>query len=353
MAYNAAVVPRRFGQQPRVFWNALFYDNAYSLGGPTQDFRYGTMFLDGQRTYRLSGRIADARLLLCQVHTHLLGDPRCEAIGDYDFHEFELGPDGSFEIVISATEQSGNWIEISSDSTFNFLLVRAVMGDWNDALPTLSITQLGTAPPEQDRENVAIEALNSATEFFKYLINVYVIGLYDIYLARAGGQKNRWVTMPGAEVATSLVGSQFTTYVPGVYEIESDEALIIEWVPPESAYWSVELGDVWSRPLDFMLHQTDINFMRARIDSDGLFRAVVAVDDPGFSNWLDPQGNLEGVIVMRNYRSRSQTVAPSLVKVKASELGKHLPADTARVTAGERREALDYRRSATQRFFMR
>lgn len=353
MAYNAAVVPRRFGQPPRVYWNAMWYDTATALGTPIQDFRYGVMFLDGRQTYRLTGRIADARLLLTQVHTHLLGDPASEEIGSYDYHDFELGQDDSFEIVISATEHPGNWIRISPDSTYNFLLIRAIMGDWNDELPTMTLEALGPPPPALDPDRVAADSLDSATALFNYLVDVYMIGLYDIYMMRAGGNKNQWVTMPGAEVATSLIGSQSTTYVPGVYEIETDEALIIEWPVPESDYWSVELGDVWSGPLDFMHHQTDINMVRAMVDSDGMFRAVLALEDPGVANWLDPIGNLQGVIVMRNYRSRSQTVAPSLTKVKVSELAEHLPAGTARVTPAQRAQALAHRRAGTERFFRR
>jgi hypothetical protein len=158
--------------------------------------------------------------------------------------------------------------------------------------------------------------------------------------------------MPGADVAKSLVGSQSTTYVPGVYEMEADEAIIIEWTPPDSDYWSVQLGDVWSRPLDFVNHQTDINMVRAATDADGKFRAVMALDDPGYANWLDPCGNLQGTIVIRNYRSRSETIEPKLIKVKTTQLAEHLPASPT-VTPQERRTALEYRRSAIQRFFLR
>lgn len=351
MAYHAAVVPRRHRQSPRVYWNALFYDDATCLGTPIQDFRYGTLYLDGRRTYRLKGRIAEAKLLLMQVHSHLLGDPASEEIGNYDFQDFELGENGSFEITVSAEEHKGNWIRLSPDSSYNFLLVRAIMGDWSDELSTLTVEAIEPGTPVDDPDEEVAQGLAAAEAFFRYLVDVYIVGLYDIYIRRAGGQKNQWVTMPGAEVATSLVGSQSTTYVPGVYEIMPDEALIIEWQPPDSDYWSVELGDIWSRPSDFMNKQTDVNMTRARIDPDGVFRAVISPEDHGFANWLDPNGNLVGVVVMRNYRSRSETVAPSLTRVKAAELADHLPSDTARVSAEQRRKDLAYRRRATEMFF--
>ena len=79
----------------------------------------------------------------------------------------------------------------------------------------------------------------------------------------------------------------------------------------------------------------------------------MSVDDPGFANWLDPNGNLTGVIVMRNYRSRSETVAPFLTRVKVAELTNHMPSDAVRVSNSEREKDLAYRRSATTSFFNR
>jgi hypothetical protein len=352
MAYQVAVVPRRTLEHPRVYWCGGWYDNACALGQPIQDFRYGVLCLDGRRSYRLSGRIGDAKLLLSQVHSHIWGDPRQEEIGNYDYHDFQLGPDGSFEIVVSAERHPGNWIAIAAESNCNFVLVRAIMGDWNDELPSLSIQADGPPPTPEDPDTAACEAVVAATHFFTYLVEVYMVGLYDIYLDRAGGQKNDWAKMPGTEVTTALIGSRTTTYVPGVYQLAADEAIIIEWTPPDSDYWSAQVGDVWSRPLDFVNHQTDINMVRAAIDADGKFRAVVAVDDPGYANWLDPCGNLEGTIVMRNYRSRSETVEPTLVTVKTAQLAGHLPGSPT-VSPDERRKALEYRRSATQSFFLR
>lgn len=351
MAHQLAIVPRRTLYRPRVYWSGAWFDNACALGQPIQDFRYGTLCLDGRQSYRISGRIADAKLLLSQVHTHIFGDPRSEEIGNYDYHDFELNPDGSFEIIASADEHPGNWIRLSPDSNSNFFLIRAIMGDWADELPSLSVEVDGTSEPE-DPELAMREAIVANTYFFKYLVDVYIVGLHDIYIERAGGKTNQWAKMPGQEVATSLVGSRSTTYVPGIYEMDSDEAIIVEWTPPDSAYWSVQLGTVWSRPLDFVNRQVDINMERAAIDSDGKFRAVIALQDPGIANWLDPCGNLVGTVVVRNYRSRSETIEPTLTRVKANQLASSLSGSPT-ISPEERGKVLDYRRSTVQSFFRR
>jgi hypothetical protein len=150
--------------------------------------------------------------------------------------------------------------------------------------------------------------------------------------------------LPG--VVTSEVGNPVANYAMGIFEIEPDEALIIELSElPKSAYWSFQLGDAWSRSLDFRNYQTDVNMTHAAIDQDGAFRAVVAHRDPGVKNWLDTRNRREGTIVFRNYRSASAPV-PKVRKIKFSELAQALPPQTARVTPAERAATLRRRQDS-------
>lgn len=355
MAYNFAVQPvvnGVNGDHPEPGWHTTWHHNLYHLGQSVQDFQYGGLFLDGRKTYRLRGRIGDVKLLLLQVHSHLLGLPDSEEIGNYDFHEaFDIGADGTFDVVLSATKQPGDWIELSAESDRNFLLMRRILGDWNDDLGEMHIEVVEEPEglePMADGDPIA-SAIASAADFMKYLTRVFTVGLYDIYMDRAGGKKNAWAAMPGADVATSLIGSRSTTYCPAVFEIKADEAVIVEWDAPDSAYWSFQVGGVWSQPLDFIHHQTDVNMQRATIDADGKVRVVLSLEDPGVTNWLDPCGNLEGTLVTRNYRCVSETVPPEITVVKVSELKDKLPADTTRITPEERAKSLAYRRDSVMK----
>jgi hypothetical protein len=101
--------------------------------------------------------------------------------------------------------------------------------------------------------------------------------------------------------------------------------VLIEWDPPSSAYWSFQLGDVWSRPLDFAHHQTDVNMVRAAIDADGRVRVVIALEDPSVANWLDPCGHTEGTVVVRNCRSVGATLEPSIRRIKVAGITRGTP----------------------------
>ena len=355
MAYTFAVAPRR--EHPLVYTTSTWFSHLFTLGQNCPDFRYGALFLDGRRHYRLTGRLGDLRLLLIQVHNRLMGSPGSEEIGNYDFADFGLGPDGAFDVVVSADPGPGDRIRLDGDSPYNVLVVRRIGGDWADDYGELHVDELDTAdaradppvPNELDEDEMA-ERIDLAAGFLRFLVEEWSVGLFDLYTNLAGG-KNRFCYIAGKEVSTSIVGSPSTMYGLAAFEIEPDEALIVELDPPDSAYWSFQLGDPWSKTLEFGHHQTDVNMCRAVLDPDGRFRAVVCLDDPGLANWLDPVGRLEGTIVMRNYRCRVDRGAPTIRKVSRAALGDHVPADTATVTPLERSRALARRWSAVRASF--
>ncbi|MCA1844825.1 MAG: DUF1214 domain-containing protein [Actinobacteria bacterium] len=352
MAYTFALAPRTC--DPLVYAQSTWHSHLFTLGQNCGDFRYGALFLDGRRSYRLTGRMGDLRLLLLQVHNRLLGHPQSEEIGNYDFGDFDPGPDGTFDVVVGAEPPAGgrNWIGLDGASPYNFLVVRRIAGDWADDHGELHLEPLGAAPsPSGDfDQDLMADRIDLAGGYLRFLVEQWNIGLYDLYVRLAGG-RNRFAYIAGKELASDLVGSPSTTYGLAVFDIEEDEALIVEVDPPDAAYWSFQLGDPWSKSLDFAHHQTDVNMQRALLDADRKFRAVVSLDDPGVPNWLDPVGRLEGTIVMRNYRCRADHGAPTITKVPRAQVRAHLPGDTATITPEERRAALAGRRAAVRASF--
>src|SRR5690606_3501918 len=99
-----------------------------------------------------------------------------------------------------------------------------------------------------------------------------------------------------------------------------DEAIITEMeVPKGSAYWSLQVGDLWARSHEFVHRQSDVNMSRAIIDEDGIFRAVISLQDPGIPNWLDPGGYRAGIAAMRNYHAETLPV-PTCRVVRFADL---------------------------------
>src|SRR3546814_5905585 len=104
---------------------------------------------------------------------------------------------------------------------------------------------------------------------------------------------------------TGLVG-QF--YYEGAYQLAPDEALLVEAKVPETCgYWSLILTDDVYETTDWVNNHSSLNDAQARVDKDGLFRAVISAQDPGVPNWLDTAGNASGAVQGRWLRSEEHT----------------------------------------------
>jgi len=351
MAYNFIVAPRML--HPRIHTNTGWQTSMYTLGQNGQDFLYGVVFVDGSQRYRLKGRIGDIAVFLLQTLNGVFGEDGVAITGNYDWDDFEIDDDGHFEVILSAEKEDGNWIKLSPESGYQFMLIRRALPDWEGDRGELYLERISDLPDNHyDRDEFDEEAMAArierATAFIRYLINDFTINLYDMYKSNAGGVKNKLVLLPGT--VTSDVGSPSSNYAMAVFELAKDEALVIEMdTVPNGAYWSFQLGDVWSRSLDFSSRQSSLNNHEISVDGDGVFRVVVSHDDPGVNNWLDPCGRLEGTIVFRNYRATTAPV-PTTRLVKTTQLPAIL-AQAKIVSPTQREQMMERRRKAQLRWY--
>jgi hypothetical protein len=352
MAYAWVMAPSvRF---PRINSTSSWSTSIYTLGMNCPDFSYGTLLLDGRGTYRLRARYGGTRILLIQVLSRPFGQPGSVCTGNYEYGPWleEAGGDGEpFDIVLSATEQPGHWIPLDRDSKFNFLMLRRAMGDWFDDPGDLDV-QVIDAPPEDDEHSVAAvaERLHLTAGVVRFLAEGYSVGLPRRFLQCAGGRTNHWGAVAGVALASDG-GSPTCNYGFLTFALEPDEALITEYdVPEGSAYWSFQIGDMWSRSYEFVHRQSDVNMDRAVLDDDGVFRAVVSARDPGVPNWLDTQGYLVGTGAMRNYHAETLPV-PQCRVVKLDDLRRELPASTPATSPEQRAAEIERRRQGYRHLY--
>jgi len=352
MAYNFVISPRL--DHPRIYFQSGWQTNLYTLGQNGQDLLYGLIFVDGRQTYRLKGRMGDIKVFLLQVQNGIFGEAGVKVVGNYDWANFKIDKNGDFEVILSAAEHAGNWIRLDSAHNFQFLHIRRSISDWHADAGTLDIERISELPEsyydaDEFDEAAIAKRIHRAALFVRYLIQDFTINLYNMYLHNAGGKKNVLTLLPGT--VTSQVGSPSNNTAMAIFELQEDEALIVELDEvPNGAYWSFQLGDVWSRSLDFMNRQSSLNDRETIVDADGKIRCVVSLKDPGVANWLDPCGRAEGTVVFRNYRASSAPV-PGSRKVKFDELDSMLPKDTARVTPAHRTAAMQRRRLGQRKLY--
>jgi hypothetical protein len=140
--------------------------------------------------------------------------------------------------------------------------------------------------------------------------------------------------------------------VIGSFQLEQDEALVVEVTPPEGLYWSYSIGNPWWETIDYARHQSSLNGHQAVVDADGILRVVLAHEDPGIANWLDTAGHSAGPVILRCVRTESAPVPQTRV-VRFEDIAASLPPGTRRVDPEERRRTIAARRLAVSKRFSR
>ncbi len=345
-AFNLVMAPRQ--SHPTFFTGTVFEPNVYTLILPNADFLYRYAFVDGARTFRISGTRGGSHFLEAQTIRGFFGDPDLKLLKTYDFDRFQRGVDGSLEIIVGPQPVDGhpNWIETDPTSGNNTIIVREAFYDWSGETPsTLRIEAVdATAQPMQLDEPEIIRRLGAASRLMHFCHKTFSGGLTEQVLAAVGTNRFLLVDTSKDEHASNPSAG----YVPAVYDLQPDDAMIVEIERPDARYWNIHLGDVWWQVTDFADRHSSLNGHQTVFDSDGKARIVIAAEDPGVANWLDPVGNLKGVALVRWYFTKSYPT-PATRVVKARDLRAELPADTTWLTADERRATIAKRRDAVLR----
>ncbi len=325
---------------------APLWNPVYTLQ-PNPDDIYLQSPIRGDLTYRVSGSRGSCKILSFTTQKVLSGTvdqmPQPSGHNEVDSDDLGLQIGEQFEVIFSARRPpgyTGSWAPI--DPQAGGMMVRFRSYDWaNEVDPVLSIECLDPVPPKPRLSTEQI--LHRIQEMAKFPARKT-----KLYYAMQNGVKQRVgfnvfepVRYPGALVKQ--------TYWPACFQLEEDEALIIETeLPARCPYWNVQLNDPYFNALEYVYRLSSTNGHYAKPSSDGKIRAVIALTDPGVPNWLDPAGYTEGGIYGRWYDCDSEPV-PTITRVKLAALRQHLPADTPSVTPEQRAEELRQRVRACQR----
>jgi len=321
-------------------------ENPVFLQQPNPDTLYVYSPVRGDLRYRVSGNRGTCHSLVFMTQHGIIGAldsfQAYKSFNTVDASDLAIGPDGEFEIVFSAERPAGytgNWAPILPDTTS--LMVRYVMQDWvHEIDPQLSIECLDPVPPKRrlTPEDI-VERIRAMATLPANMDRIFLWQQNDL---RKTAGVNTFVLQ-------NLPFASFQSYWPAVFEFSPGEALIVETELPEvRPYWNLQLNDPYFNGIEYVYRLSSTNGYFARPSSDGKFRAVVALEDPGVPNWLDTAGFTEGTLWGR-WLGCNRTPLPTLKRVPFSAIRDHLPADTPVVTPEERREELAIRVRACQR----
>ena len=326
---------------------APLWNPVYTLQ-PNPDDIYLYCPISSDYQYSITGHRGTVKMITIDTQLSLSGMPwENDTTGafyhDIDDGDLKIDRDGNFEIRLSTERPDGyrgNWLKIEPGA--RVLMTRYRGYDWEHEIdPVLSIECLNPTgfkkrlSPDEILERIDHIARMPvrATELFYGMQNAVKakVGVNVFDPVRYGGALSRQV------------------YLPAVFEFENDEALILETeLPKVRRYWNFQLNDPYFNAVEYVYRLSSTNGHFAKLSTDGKFRAVISLQDPGVPNWLDPAGFQQGTIYGRWYDCDS-CPTPTLKRVKFSSIRDHLPGETPAVSPEERAEELRRRVRACQR----
>lgn len=289
-------------------------------------------------TYRLTGNVSSLFDVNVSVHDGFTFLGKRQVWGDLKREDLDVAEDGSFELILSPDEHPGNWLRLPPEA--EYVHVREYFYDWaNDAPGTFELTRVGSeleAPGRLAPEDLAAQ-LDRAT--------TYVRGYLDTHanMTSALAQATNAVASPTLRPGSG--GNSNIWYGMGRFDLQPDQALVIEFPKPRARAWSIQWCTVpWYENGDMANRITSLTGHDAHVDDDGMVRIVVTAEDPGVENWLDVTGYTEGIIVLRWIWSDVGEEVTNRVVPRAS-VRDELPATSPAVTPEERGARVARRRT--------
>ena len=325
---------------------APLWNPVYTLQ-PNPDDIYLYSPIRGDLKYKVSGNRGSISILSFTTQRNMSGmvDDISEIGGHNDLDDKDLvfEDNGDFELLFSVERPAGyagNWAPVAPDATG--MMVRLRSYDWiNEISPRLTIECLEPVPlkPRLSSDDI----VSRIREMAKFPVRKS-----RLYYQMQNGIRER-VGINTFEPGRIQGALSKQVYWPAVFELEEGEALLIETdLPDVCPYWNIQLNDPYFNAIEYVYRLSSTNGAMARISSDGCLRAVIALQDPGVPNWLDPAGFRQGTVYGRWYDCDSSPT-PTIRRVPLPELRGSLPADTPIVTPEQREAELRERVLACQR----
>ncbi len=263
------------------------------IGADNPDNVYLSATIRGDRSYRITGdRGTISYFSIGSKANRYATDGTMASTGELTDADLVTEPDGTVEIIASATAQGRNWLPLAPDSTG--LVVRQTYLDRATERPgEWRIERLDPPgpPPELTPEGIdkalrraALGVHGTAATFARWT---------ELFMTRPNQLPDF-----GQEMFQRAGGDPEIFYLHGYWTLRPGEAWVIETEVPDCPYWNFQLDNWWMESMDHDRRIT-LNKHTAVLDGDGRLTIVVADRDPGVPNWIDTCGHSSGTALLR------------------------------------------------------
>ncbi len=253
----------------------------------------------GER-YRIWGKKGSAAESSFQIWDNL----GCATVDSLDGAAMRAEPDGSFEIFVEPASRQGeahdgsaNTLRQGAGKPGDMILVRLTFPDWDGNCEAghvhIDWIDTGTGLADPGPVDILSERMRRIVHFIRHDIPYW---LNFGKAARTVIPENIITPLRPQQGDVGLLGLQYNSYC--VFNLDADEALVLTLRDSAARYVGFQMGNLWFQTLDYHA-QTSLSLKQAVKSSDGLYRYVISMKDPGIANWADTRGHRRGFIVLR------------------------------------------------------
>lgn len=115
--------------------------------------------------------------------------------------------------------------------------------------------------------------------------------------------KPNQLTTMSSQQAGAADSTPDNTYMIGVYDLDRDQALVVDVQPPKTRYWNFTVENIWHECIEYLHHPVSITNKHVRLREDNTARFIISHRKPESLrqdiNWIDTAGRRRGFIILR------------------------------------------------------
>ena len=286
------------------------------LGADNPDNLYQKAVIDGRYEYRLRGTRGSVDYISMATSRGSYAENFTQVeTGFLDGNALTVGADGTFEVVISQKQQTGNWLAVSEDS--ESLLIRQTFRHRDQETPAeITIERLDRhAAPEPLELMTAIAHFEKATAFYRNTTRMFADWSQKI------SQHPNTLPLWDQAFCQMVGGDPNILYYHGHFKLNNEEAMVITLPSiPACQTWNIQVDNYWMESLDYRYHRVCLNQAQASVNDNGSVTLVLTSTDPGCTNWISTAGHSEGTLCFR-WVGAEDSVDPQVTVIPVGDIG--------------------------------
>jgi hypothetical protein len=273
------------------------------LFGDNPDAIYYETPVSADHSYRIRGNNDGATYTSFSVElTKKPGDRIGKLGATLNDTEFDINPDGSYEIIASTTPHEGNWLQLAPDAVsittrHYFELEDCVARDSLRHIPMViePLEPPSPAPPPTDASVAA--SVRRVTQWLDRSINPLGQDMDFSWVSKIPNK----LPAPSLDTGNEDIGyaAMDNVYSMAPFVLKSDQALIVRGRWPKCRFANIVLWNRFLQTFDYRYRTVSRNRKQTTLEKDGSFKMILAHEDPGRPNWLDTEGRMVGLMFWR------------------------------------------------------